>query len=1130
MMQVLPREVGRRIPQKGAKQRVRGEARFTHDISLPGMLTAAVLRSPHAHARILEIDTSAARALPGIHAVITAADFPGRRYQQLGGSYADRFPLAVDVVRFQGEEVAAVAADSMELAQQALRLIRVSYEPLPALLTPEAALAEDAPALHEAANMAGGRNLAIRFRCDYGAIDQAFAEAAHVFEDEFSHGVVVPACMETNATVASFEANSGDLTLWTATQAPYFIRKEVAHVLGLEVERVHIRGVEVGGGFGGKSKICEQEALAARLSVATGRPVRLLLDRREEFISGKTDHAKRIRIRTAVAADGTILGRSTSLQIDNGAYTAYAPTYVGASRQRTTCLYRVKTAHYDCDLVYTNKVPGGQYRGMGAPQTIWAIESHMDQIAERLGRDPLEYRLAQANRSGDVTPLGWKISSCGLSDCLAEVARRIGWDEKRKTSGLHDGKYRGVGIAAMIHPSGGVIYQEGNYANSRVELLRNGEFVVHTQTADAGTWQNTTLAQLAAEGLGVPSELVRVSHMDTDAAPPDLGSAASRVAFVSGNATLRAGQALQRKIAEQLGRHWNCNPDDLSFADGRVTLADPMRSASIAEVAALCAPLDAEARYSTPGERPDPATGIGNYAATYVFGAQAVEVEVDPATGKVTILKIVAAQDVGRALNPTAMEGQIYGGIVQGIGMALQEELIFEEGRPVNASFLDYKVPRIGDSAPIEIALIETNDPEGPLGAKAGAEPTINATIAAIANAVAHATGIRFKQLPMSPDRVLPQLVEKEGRTLALKPWKRPYNLEVATVRAAYPDAVFPVLRKVGTKFAKLPKTGVKPDVMTPRDVDGLLAALSQPGRKARILGGGTDLFVGLRQGIYDTDLLVDASRLAALRGITQADDVLLIGAATPLAEITGSGLVHELLPMLAEGVELIATPQIRSVATVAGDLCQEKRCWFFRSAFPCYKLGGTTCPCFAVQGNSRFHSILGAKRCAAPCPADLAPIFTALDATAVILGPRGERRVKMADFYHWSGLSCVAADEAILRFELPLPRGTSHAFEKFAVRRSDFAEASVAVRLGWDGGHLNDVRISLGAVAPLPIRATATERALLAAGKPNAAAIRQAAELAVHGSLPLRDNTHKTHLLVNLTERAITSAIAARA
>lgn len=1120
------REVGRRIPQKGAEQRVSGGAVYTQDIALPGMLHAAVLRSPHAHALISGLDVTAARAAPGVVAVITAEDFPGKPYYQLGGSYSDRHPLARGKVRFYGEEIAAIAAETLEAAQAALKLIEVTYEILPALLTPEAALAPDALPLHEAANMPGGRNLAIRFTCDYGPVQQAFADAAKVFEDEFSHGVAVPACMETNGTVASFDPASGDLTLWTATQAPFFIRKEVAHVVGLDVERVHLRGVEVGGGFGGKSKICEQEALAAMLAVKAQRPVKLILDRREEFISGKTDHAKRIRLRTAIADDGRILARATSLQIDNGAYTAYAPTYVGAARQRTTCLYRVETAHYDCDLVYTNKVPGGQYRGMGAPQMIWAIETHMDKIAAHLGMDPLEYRLRQANQSGDVTPLGWKISSCGQSDCLNEVARRIGWAEKRQgPREATPGKLRGVGIAAMIHPSGGVIYQEGNYSNTRIQMLADGRFVVHTQTADTGTWQNTTLAQIAAEALGVPSELVSVSHMDTDAAPPDLGSAASRVAFVSGNATKRAGEALRAMVARELGRHWNCNPDDLAFAEGKVrSTADPSRMADIAEVAALCGELNAEARYSTPGERPDPATGIGNYAATYVFGAQAAEVEVDMATGQVRILKIVAAQDVGRALNPVAIEGQLYGGILQGIGMALQEELIFEEGRPVNASFLDYKVPRIGDAPPIELALIETNDPEGPFGAKAGAEPTINASIAAIANAVAHATGMRFYELPLSPDRILPKL--QAGRKLALKPWKRPYNLEVATVRKAYPAAVFPVLRKIGTKFANTPKQGVKPEIAAPRDIDGLLAALASPGKRTKLLGGGTDLFVGLRQGIYDTELLVDTARVDALRGIALQDDMLHIGAGNTLASLTDSDLIRRLLPMLAEGVDLIATPQIRRVATVAGDLCQEKRCWFFRSAFPCYKLGGATCPCFAVQGNNRFHSILGAKRCAAPCPADLAPIFTALGAQAVIIGPNGQRKVAMEDFYQWSGLSCLTAGEVLLRFELPLSARSSHAFEKFAMRRSDFAESSVAVRLDWDAGRITGARIALGAVAPLPIRAEATERALLVAGRPDAKQIRAAAELAVQGSLPLRDNAHKTHLLVNLAERAIRTAI----
>lgn len=428
----------------------------------------------------------------------------------------------------------------------------------------------------------------------------------------------------------------------------------------------------------------------------------------------------------------------------------------------------------------------------------------------------------------------------------------------------------------------------------------------------------------------------------------------------------------------------------------------------------------------------------------------------------------------------------------------------------------------------MDIALIETYDSEGPFGAKAGAEPTINATVAAIANAVAHATGIRFKQLPMSPDRVLPALARNDHNVLALKPWKRPFNLEVATVRKAYPAAVFPVLRHVGTRFARPPRLGVHPDVIAPVTIEKMLAELSRTDRRSRILGGGTDLFVGLRQGIYDPDVLIDVFRVPGMRDISLRDGMLTIGAATTLADLAASDAVQRHLPFLAEAIELIATPQIRRVATVAGDLCQEKRCWFFRSAFPCYKLGGPTCPCFAVQGNSRYHSILDARRCAAPCPADLAPLFTALKACAVIVGPPGERRVPMTAFYRWSGLSCLAADEAILKFEIPLHSEATHAFEKFAVRRSDFAEASVAVNLSWDGSRLADATISLGAIAPLPVRATRAEQMLLNAARPDEHVIDAASRTTVEGSLPLKNNVHKTHLLVNLARKAIARAVAA--
>lgn len=1118
------REVGKRRPQAGIEERVRGGAVYTHDVTLPGMLYGAILRSPHAHARIASVDVSEASALPGVHAIIVGEDFKERRYYHLGGSYSDRRPLAKDKVRFWGEEIAAVAADSLEIAERACALITVEYEVLTPAFTPDDALKSHAPEIHGKENAAGGKNIAIRFSANYGDVDAALARASFVLEDEFSHGIAAPCCMETNGTVASFDAETNSLQLWTATQAPYFIRKEVAHVTGLDEKNVRIRSVEVGGGFGGKSKVCEQEALAAMLSIKAARPVKITLNRRDEFVSGKTDHAKRIKIRTAVAEDGRILNRNVSVQIDNGAYTAYAPTYVGASRQRTTCLYRIDTAHYDCDLVYTNKVPGGQYRGMGAPHTIWAIESHMDEIALRLDRDPLEYRLSQANQSGDITPLKWRISTCGLTDCLREAGRMIGWDEKRKNSV----PLRGVGIASMIHPSGGVIYQEGNFANSRIELIADGRVIVHTQTADTGTWQNTTLAQVAAEALGIDTADVFVSHMDTDEAPADLGSAASRVTFVTGNATLRAAQNLKTKILGGLSRQWNCGVEDITLEGGSARhIAEPNRAADIREIAKLVGPLEADGYFTTPGERPDPKTGEGNYAATYVFGAQAAEVEVDRNTGRITVLRMAVAQDVGRALNPTAVEGQIYGGVLQGIGMALQEEMVFEEGRPVNASFLDYAVPRIGSAPKIDISLVETNDPLGPYGAKAGAEPTINATIAAIANAVFHATGIRFKELPLSPDRVLAALEERDGRSPSSKPWKRAYNAEVAAVRAMYPGVVFPALRKVGTKFARVPEKAKKPRILVPGTTAKLLEYLSNKEVKSRIVAGGTDMFVGLKQGIYDPDQLLDISGLRELQGITFSKGetpTLRIGAATTLDKVLKSEVVARLFPSLVTCINLIATAQIRRVATVAGDLCQEKRCWFFRSAFPCYKLGGATCPCFAVLGDNRHHSINGAKRCAAPNPSDLAPLLSSLDARATVVGRSGVRSIPVSELYLWSGLTKVGKDELISAIEIPVPTDATFSFEKFGLRQGDFAEASVAVRAEWAGREVRALRIFAGAVSPLPLRARNAE-AILTGTRLEPSIVAQAAETIVEGSLPLEDNQYKVPLLINLTKQALLAA-----
>lgn len=1141
------RHVGRPVPQIEAAEKVTGAGLYTHDLTLPGMLYGAILRSPHAHARLRRVDTAAAAALPGVCAVIAGAEVR-RGYLNFGPAHADRWPLARDRVRFFGEEVAAVAAETPEAAAAALRAIAVDYEVLPAVFAPEAALAPGAPVLHDRPGLPA--NVAQRSTADWGGIAAAFAEAAHVVEGRFAHGIVAPVCLETNAVLASHDAAAGTLDIWAGTQAPFFARKEVAHITGLALHAVRIRPVLIGGGFGGKSQCPEPIAIAALLSMRAGRPVKIVLTRLEEFLSGKTDHAKDMRLATAADAGGRLTGRRCDYVVDNGAYTHMGPAYVSAVRQRTSSLYRVAAAGFDGRLVHSNKVPGGSYRGMGAPQIIWAIETQIDELAERLGKDPLAYRLELANRPGETTPQGFRISTCALADCLTEAARRIGWDEARRRPPRTGARWRGVGLAAMINPSVGVLYPEGNFANVALELDAGGGLRLATQAADCGTWQNTVLAQLAAEVLDVAPERIAVVHMDTEIAPDDLGSAASRVTFVTGQAALNAGTSLRAAVSERLAARWGVAPEAIAFAGDALGLpGDNRRWLSWAQAAALTGPLRVEGRHEIDLARPDPKTGYGHYAATYGFGAQAAEVEVDPGTGQVRVLRVVSVLDIGRVVNPLALDGQMQGGIVQGIGMALSEELVFAEGRPVNTSLISYKVPRIFEAPRIETAYVETRDPTGPLGAKAGGEHSINPTVAAVANAVAHATGVRPRQLPVTPHRLRDALAAAAagdtpnatvtgtapgadtgpgpgtaGRRAPTQPWRRAYNLEVAAVRAAYPKLVYPALKRLGARLGRRlePATGF--DIATPEDLAAALALLAGPPGAARVLAGGTDLLTGIRQGIVSPRRLVDISGLAELQGIVIADDRVSIGAAVTLSDILAHDGVRAAVPMLAEGLELVATRQIRNVATLGGDLCQEKRCWFFRSALPCFKNGGASCPCYAITNDNRHHAILGAGRCAAPCIADAAPMLTALDATAVIAGPSGPRRQPVETLYRAAGEPRIAPGEILQRIEIPRLSDTRAAYEKYAQWRGDFPEASAAVRLRLDGGRLRDVRLSLGGVAPLPMRARHAEAHLAAAGLGDAA-IAEAARRSLRGALPLRDNAAKADMLVAVTERALLRA-----
>ncbi|MEN9885873.1 MAG: hypothetical protein RL758_451, partial [Pseudomonadota bacterium] len=689
----------------------------------------------------------------------------------------------------------------------------------------------------------------------------------------------------------------------------------------------------------------------------------------------------------------------------------------------------------------------------------------------------------------------------------------------------HPKPWRGVGVAAMINPSVGILYAEGNFANVSLELRLDGRFLLATQNADCGTWQNTTLAQFVAQTLDLDVSAIDVLHMDTEEAPDDLGSAASRVTFMAGAAAIDASNHLMALVCERLVSLRALKSEDIRFVDDGVQIGDGQHL-SWTEVAAITGTLKVNGHHKLDQPYPDPKTGYGNYSATYAFGAQAVEVEVDPETGQVRVLKVVSVQDVGRVINQASLDGQMHGGIVQGIGMALSEELVFDHGRPVNTSLINYRVPRIFETTDIETAYIETNDPRGPLGAKSSGEVSINPTVAAIANAVAHATGIRFRSLPITPHKVLAALRRKHKSQPQLRAWMRPYNLEVATARSLYPRGLFSAMQKLGETFSQ-PKPRVSTwDYARANDVQHALQLLRTPDRRTKLMAGGTDMLPGIRQGVYAPDLLVDISRLQGLREIAIQEHIVQIGAAVTLHQLTEHDHLRAIFPGLCEAADLIATRQIRNVATVAGDLSQEKRCWFFRSASPCYKNGGVSCPCYAVMGDSRHHAIMGAGRCAAPCVADLAPALTALDAQVLVQGLGSARRISMANFYRWSGETTVGQHEIIVAIEIPRVSNTTQAYEKYAQWRGDFPEASAGVRLVWSGDRLDAVRISLGGVSPLPMRAVHSERALIAcASALTDGVIEHAARKAVYGALPLRDNASKVEMVIAVTSRALRRA-----
>jgi CO/xanthine dehydrogenase Mo-binding subunit len=749
--------VGKPIPKKDAPGKVAGEAAYIQDLKVPGMLYGRILYSAYPHAKIVRLDTTKAEKLPGVKAVLTGSTIPPFKF----GVYKDNPPLKAGKVCSLRDEIAAVAAVSPEVAQEALDLIEVEYEELPAIFDPVAAMKEGAPVIHEEHKT---NVLKMPWKLATGDVESAKKEAAYVVEDTFRTQWVTHCCLGASGCIASFDINH-NLTMYSNTQIPYLAQKDFMEALGtfgFKNKKVRIIQSVIGGGFGSKLDTYAYEYIAILLALKTRKPVKILFSREEEFFATSPRQCTITKISQGCTKEGKLLFREMEMILDNGAYTSWGATTPSVMMLPISSLYKVPNVKYVAKCVYTNNTYSQAMRGYGNPQATFAIECSLEQLAEAAGIDPYEFRLMNANEPGEITPQNFKITSCGVKECMEAVKTKLGWTGKRMQK-----EGRGFGMAALVHVGGGARVYKSDGCGTIIKIDDYGKVDVFTGSSEIGQGADTIVAQIVAEVLGVPIDDINVINNDTDVCPWDVGVHASRTTFVAGNAALGAAQKLKERILDLAAATLNEDPSALDIKSGsifskrdkekNIALGKVLRSAHYAAGGKM---LVADYFYDPPNENFDKEFK-GNLSVAYAYGAHGVEVEVDKETGQVKIIKYVAAHDVGKAINPMLLEGQIYGGGVMGLGYALSEKMVYQNGKIMNANFLDYKLLTAKDIPPIEAVIIETDEKNGPFGAKGIGEPGLVPTAPAIANAIYDAVGVRIKDLPITPEKVLRALKEK---------------------------------------------------------------------------------------------------------------------------------------------------------------------------------------------------------------------------------------------------------------------------------------------------------------------------------------------------------------------------------
>jgi len=761
------RIVGKAETKVDAIKLVKGNPAFTDDVDLAGTLIAKVLYSPHANAKIVNIDDSAALELPGVHAVIHHGNVARVRYASGGQSYPNPLPYDQvsfdDRVRFVGDRVAAVAADTEEIALAAIDLIDVTYEVLPAVFDENEAILDGAPVIHDEPDMEGAHdashNLVHHIEAETGDVSDGFAVADRVFEQTMRVHQVQQTPIEPHIAISAWDSDER-LVITSSTQVPFHVRRMVAPLLGLPVKQIRIIKPRIGGGFGVKQEMLIED-IVGHLTIATGRPVRLELTREEEFVSSRTRHPQTITFKTGIDASGMLTAQEMRVVANTGAYGTHGLTVQMVTGLRGLSSYNSPLKRFDCKVAYTNIPVPGAYRGYGAPQALYALETHMEDIANDLGMDSIEFRrlnwtnvgdpldiapqLGEGDQDASVMPL---VTSSGLEEAVAQGQRAIDWDRRNDLKWTHPSDKpnirRGLGFAMAMH---GTAIPGLDMGGASLKINDDGSFNLLVGATDLGTGSDTILAQIAAEVVGVGTDDIIVYSSDTDMTPFDVGAYASSTTYISGMATKRAAELVRTQIVARAALMLEVDADSVDLHDGAAWSADG-QSVTLEKIALSTLHQEgqhqimADASYVSP-ESPPP------------YAAQFAEVEVDIETGQVTVNRLVMAVDCGVPINPVTAAGQVEGGMIQALGYGHCEEMVYDEdGRMVNAQFGPYKIYRSDEMPEIEAILVQTMEPSGPFGAKAIAEIPKDAVAPAMRNAIANATGVRIADIPFTPERV----------------------------------------------------------------------------------------------------------------------------------------------------------------------------------------------------------------------------------------------------------------------------------------------------------------------------------------------------------------------------------------